>query len=241
MRRAFLFSGVTMLALVWFGPLLTAWRVSFAAHMLAHMVVVAIASPVIALGTGGISLGRLADSQQLSSRIGGERGGQTSFLPSMAGHLNSSGKTLPLSLPIVASLVELIIVWGWHAPAARSWAMASTLGTVVEQASFLAAGLFLWLSCLAAYGTGARARRFAGAVALLLTTVHMTLLGALLALAPRPLFGLEDVTCFGLTLAAGEDQQLGATIMLFVGATVYLAGGVALISGVLRTPAGSSS
>ena len=241
MRRALLFSGVTMLALVWFGPLLTAWRVSFAAHMLAHMAVVAIAAPLIALGIGSIFLGGLADSERLVLRIGERRGGESRFLLSRWRPLNSPGTVAPLSLPIVASLVELIIVWGWHAPAARSWAIASTLGTVVEQASFLAAGLFLWLSCLAVYGTGARAHRFAGAVALLLTTVHMTLLGALLALAPRPLFGLEEVTCFGLTLAAGEDQQLGATIMLFVGATVYLAGGVALISGVLRTPAGSSS
>ena len=27
-----------------------------------------------------------------------------------------------ISLPIFASLVELVVVWGWHAPAARLWA-----------------------------------------------------------------------------------------------------------------------
>jgi len=239
MTRVLIFAGLAVLSLVWFGPLLTIWRESFAAHMLAHMAVVAIAAPLIALGIGSTFPGGPVDSERLVSRTAERRGGESRFLFSLRRPLNSLGTVAPLSLPIVASLLELVVVWGWHAPAARSWAMASTLGTVVEQASFLVAGLFLWLSCLAVCN-GAIAHRFAGAVALLLTTVHMTLLGALLALAQRPLFGLEDVTCFGLTLSASEDQQLGATVMLLVGATVYLSGGVALIASVLRTASGSS-
>ena len=50
MRRAFLFLGLLTLALIWLGPLLSVWRESFAAHMLAHMGVVAIAAPLIAIG-----------------------------------------------------------------------------------------------------------------------------------------------------------------------------------------------
>ena len=49
MRRACLALGLAMLALVWLGPLLGAYRESFAAHMLAHMGVVAIAAPLLAL------------------------------------------------------------------------------------------------------------------------------------------------------------------------------------------------
>jgi putative membrane protein len=61
----------------------------------------------------------------------------------------------------------------------------------------------------------------------------MTLLGALLSLAPRPLYGLGDVTCFGLVLGAGQDQALGGVIMLMIGAAVYLAGGVFLLARLL--------
>jgi putative membrane protein len=66
--------------------------------------------------------------------------------------------------------------------------------------------------------------------------MHMTLLGVLLALAPRPLYGQGEVTCLGLTLTARQDQELGGVLMLLVGAAVYLAGGVALLARLLAAP-----
>jgi putative membrane protein len=134
-------------------------------------------------------------------------------------------------LPLLASLVELIAVWGWHAPAIRAEAEASVLVTVAEQCVFLAAGILLWWSCLVRGGD--RLHAAIGAGSLLLTSIHMTLLGALLALSPRPLYGTGDVTCFGLVLDAGSDQQLGGVVMLMIGAVVYLAGGIWLASRLL--------
>jgi putative membrane protein len=133
-------------------------------------------------------------------------------------------------------MAELVVVWGWHAPAARAWAESSILATVLEQSSFLAVGLALWTSCLAAGSAGSSAHRGAGAFGLLLTSVHMTLLGALLALSSRPLYGTAIVTCFGTTLEAGQDQQLGAVIMLMVGAVAYLVGGLVLLWRLLELP-----
>ena len=96
------------------------------------------------------------------------------------------------------------------------------------------AGLFLWITAFAA--PGERVHAATGAAALLLTSIHMTLLGALLSLSPRPLYGLDEVTCFGTVLDAGQDQQLGGIIMLIVGAVVYLAGGVALVARLVAEP-----
>ena len=198
MRRAALAGGVAVLALLWLGPLLDAWRQSFAAGMVAHMGVVAVASPLIAIG----------------------------LPPALR-----PGRQMPAALPVLASLVELLVVWGWHAPSMRSAAEASTAVTVVEQASFLVAGVLLWSTSFAA--PGERTHAAAGAAALLMTSIHMTLLGALLALSPRPLYGERQVTCFGLVLEAGQDQQIGGVIMLLVGAIVYLAGGLTLAARLL--------
>lgn len=195
MKRACLILGLLALAVIWAGPLLSAWRGSFAAHMLAHMGVVAIAAPLIAIGASG-------------------------KMPAVKP-----------SLPLIASLVELVVVWGWHAPAARSWAESSIFATVLEQVTFLVAGLLLWLTAITPASTPARDA--SGALALLLTSIHMTLLGALLSLASRPLYGIGDVTCFGLVLDAGQDQALGGVMMLMIGAVVYLAGGVFLLSRLL--------
>ncbi|CAN5865183.1 cytochrome c oxidase assembly protein [soil metagenome] len=124
--------------------------------------------------------------------------------------------------PIPASLVELLIVWGWHAPALHHAARTSTSGLFTEQAMFLLSGLLVWL---AAFGSEARrsgSRAGAGVVALLLTSMHMTLLGALLGLAPRALYGHG---------APGgpsplDEQHLGGAIMLGVGGVSYLVGGL---------------
>jgi putative membrane protein len=131
---------------------------------------------------------------------------------------------------IPASLAELAVVWAWHAPALHHGARHHAGLFVVEQASFLAAGLFLWLST---HGGGVRLRSEragSGIVALLLTFAHMTLLGALLALTPRPLYHAGGASA----LTAIADQQLGGSIMLVVGAIVYISGGLWLSHGLLR-------
>lgn len=131
--------------------------------------------------------------------------------------------------PMLASFVELVAVWFWHLPALRALADASLALSLLEQASFLAAGVLLWRVCLRP-GEG----RLAGAAGLLFTSMHMTLLGVLLALAPRPLYGEGDVSCFGISLSAAADQQIGGVVMLMVGACAYLLGGIVLLAGLLR-------
>lgn len=138
--------------------------------------------------------------------------------------------------PLTASLIELIVVWGWHLPALRALSESSAVVRMLEQACFLTAGLILWLSCFGGSGEARDERRLGGTLGLLFTTMHMTLLGALLALSPRPLYGDGFVTCFGTTLSAGEDQQVGGVVMLMVGAAVYLAGGVTLLGRTLNAP-----
>lgn len=132
--------------------------------------------------------------------------------------------------PIPMSLIELLVVWIWHAPALHHAARHSLALLAVEQASFLLSGLVVWL---AAFGgaPGERAQRGgAGVAALLLTSMHMTLLGALLALPPRPLYHAHH------TAQALDDQHMGGAIMLVAGAVAYLAGGLWLAAELLRRP-----
>lgn len=204
MKRLPLLAGLACLALIWGGPLLGQWRDSFTAHMVAHMGVVAIAAPLLALGLAGT-------------------------------RWDISGRSALFS-PLPASILDLCVVAAWHAPAMRAAATAFPLVTAAEQASFLAAGLVLWLACLGQGGTGRHERSAAGALGLLFTSIHMTLLGALLTLSPRPLYGAGEVTCFGISLSAQADQQFGGVAMLLIGAAAYMAGGLALLARVLSAP-----
>jgi putative membrane protein len=124
---------------------------------------------------------------------------------------------------IPASLVELIVVWAWHAPVLHAAARGSGAGLALEQGFFLAAGLLVWASVFGGERGRRAGRAGAGVVALLLTSMHMTLLGALLALAPRPLFAHSPGDPRIDVLA---EQHLGGVIMLAIGGCVYMAGGL---------------
>jgi putative membrane protein len=139
----------------------------------------------------------------------------------------------PVALaPIPASLVELVVVWAWHAPALHHLARHTGGGLALEQATFLASGLFVWTSAVGGAEHERRARSAGGVVALLLTSMHMTLLGALLALAPRPLYAHHGPPTPALPPL--DDQHLGGAIMLVVGGLSYLIGGLGLTAGLLR-------
>jgi putative membrane protein len=209
-------AGLIVLAAAWFGPLPALASAAFSAHMTIHLAVVAVAAPLIARGLAGSRY----DPVALAPRA---------------------------FAPILASIGEFVVVWVWHAPAFHHAARAQPLAFAAEQASFLLAGLWLWL---AVFGGGPHvrlARAATGVVALLLTSMHMTLLGALLALAPRPLYdhgrGGELFASWELMMGSSSplaDQHLGGALMLLVGGAVYLAGGLWLMVGLVRTLAPAS-
>lgn len=132
---------------------------------------------------------------------------------------------------IPASLLEFVVVWAWHAPQLHHTARRGAAGLIAEQGMFFAAGLLVWLSAFGGAVSGSAPRRASGVVALLLTSMHMTLLGALLALAPRSVYPHAG-GAFGLD--ALEDQHLGGVIMLVIGGVSYLLGGLGLMVGLLR-------
>jgi putative membrane protein len=147
------------------------------------------------------------------------------------GRLDPVRKAPALFTPIPASLAELVVVWVWHTPALHHVARYSPSGLVVEQGTFLLSGLVLWLSAFGGDDDQRRNRAAAGVLALLLTSMHMTVLGVLLALPQRPLYAHMGGVA-GLTPL--QDQHLGGAIMLLIGAASYLVGGLWLTCEVLR-------
>ena len=148
----------------------------------------------------------------------------------------------PAAFPAIPwSIAELVVVWSWHAPALHHAARTIPGGFVAEQLSFFATGLAVWLASISGPHAAARDRAGAGITALLLTSMHMTLLGALIALTPRDLYSHGTHVHAGPTsLTALDDQHLGGAIMLAIGGVAYLAGGLALATRLVRKPVGSS-
>jgi putative membrane protein len=205
-RSAWSTLGALTLGCVWFGPLPSMARHSFASHMMAHIAVVAVVAPSIVMAIAG-----------------------TRFDPV---------RRIPRALaPIPISLAELVVVWAWHVPALHRAARLEPVAFFLEQATFLCAATLLWLAALGGDREQRRLRAGAGAVALLFTSMHTTLLGALFALTSRPLLRHSEEAGHA---AAVADQQLGGVIMLLVGGAAYLAGGLWLVSVALRPEKGNS-
>ena len=137
-----------------------------------------------------------------------------------------------LMLPIAISLVDFVVVWGWHAPALHGAARSNPAVLAVEQASFAIVSLLVWGLALAGTEQTRTQAALSGALTLFFTSMHMTLLGALLGLAPRTMFDHSHHGLAGLSPLA--DQQLGGVIMLAIGGVIYLAGGLTLVARALR-------
>jgi len=127
-----------------------------------------------------------------------------------------------LRSPLVASMVEGVAVWAWHAPALHEAARESAVVGLVEHATFLATGTWLWSAALrtAAEDGG---RDLEAITSLLLTSMHMTLLGALVALSGRALYAHH-----GGAPGALLDQQVGGAVMILMGLLAYGAGALVL-------------
>ncbi len=139
-----------------------------------------------------------------------------------------------VALPVAVSVVDLVVVWGWHAPALHHASRTLPWALAAEQFSFALVSLLVWLVALASTTETRRSAALAGAMALFFTSMHMTLLGALIGLAPRPIYGHLHAA---VGMPALADQQLGGVIMLGIGGVIYLVGGLVLMARVLQRQA----
>lgn len=125
-----------------------------------------------------------------------------------------------LTRPWAATTLHGLAIWIWHWPALFDQALEHTALHRLQHFSFFMTALLFWWSVL---------RRAKGGLAvwhLFFTMVHTSVLGALIALAPRVAYHLQTADAPAFGLAPLEDQQLAGVIMWVPAETVYA--GVAL-------------
>ena len=135
-----------------------------------------------------------------------------------------------VATPLAAAMIEAVVVWGWHTPYLHHLSRSEPLLLALEQASFAAVALLVWLVAFSG-------PPLAGAITLFFTSMHMTLLGALIGLSSRPLFaGHHQHAEAWLGLTPLADQHVGGVVMLAIGGVIYLGGGLILAARALRPP-----
>jgi putative membrane protein len=201
-----------LLATVWPFDALGEW--SLAAHMAQHMLLLAVAPPLL-----------------LSAR---PRAALAAALPpdwSRALHRATQACAIaPLRSLAAATLANAAVMWGWHSPAALELALASEAVHWLMHASFLLAGLWLWTLLWQRLRDDAAGGALAGTVAIVVVMMQMGFLGALLTFSRRGLYPFYLDRAPQLGLDALADQQLAGLIMWVPSCLPYLAGAVWLLA-----------
>lgn len=124
----------------------------------------------------------------------------------------------------LAFAMEMVVVWGWHAPFLHEAAARNVWVFVVQQLSFLLVGLAVWWVGLAAQR---RKDQVTAMLGFALTLMHMTMLGVLLIMAPELIYPAD--LCLGaFGFEQLEDQRFGGVLMAAWGGLAYLVGGIVL-------------
>jgi cytochrome c oxidase assembly factor CtaG len=195
-------------------PVHTLGEILFSVHMVEHELLMAVAAPLLVLGRPLVAF-LWALPQPARRDLG-------SLSRARAAHRVWFFATSAF----VAWTVHALALWVWHLPALFEAALASELVHSLQHLSFLGAALLYWTSLL--HRRHDAEGRGVAVISLFVTTLHSSILGALLTLgtvAWYPLYGGRSAA-WGLT--AIEDQQLAGLVMWVPGGLVYMGAASAL-------------
>jgi putative membrane protein len=186
----------------------------FTAHMIEHELLMAVAAPLLVLAH---PLGTLLWGLPKSWRL---------ILASLKQKALLAWLWSWVTKPVVATIVHGIAIWAWHAPTLFREALLHEWIHRLQHGSLLVTGLVFWWSIIRC----ADIRHAQGICHLFTTSMHTSLLGAILVFSPRPWFDIQSVAAAAWGLTSLEDQQLAGLIMwipgglIYAGAALWLAG-----------------
>ncbi len=214
--RDWAFAGAMVaLAVALVSPLDAAVDRSLTLHMVQHVILIALAAPLLALAS---------PIPVLFAGLG------------LAGFLARIAARNPIATgrwtarAVVAALVQAAVMWLWHAPPLFEAALHAPVLHAAEHLTLLLSAAVAWWALFSV------PRRLRGGATLVscLAAFPGTALGAALLLAPRPWY-----PTYAARPGALGDQQLAGVVMWSFGGITYLIVAVGLFASWLSSPAGT--
>jgi putative membrane protein len=217
MLGALLFaSGWATLAITVLTPMHEIGRVVFSLHMVEHELLMAVATPLLVLARPMPVL-LWAVGRKISRWLGA------------AASSRPIGPTWTfIGSPLPATVIHGAALWLWHLPAPFQRALAGEGIHALQHASFFLSALLFWNAVLSAAPRPSRA--LSSSMALFATSVHSSILGALLTFSPRLWYpgSADPYPICGLT--RWEDQQLAGLVMWVPMGVIYLVAALWMIA-----------
>jgi putative membrane protein len=208
-RAWFFLAGMLALAVAVVSPLCRLAAELAWAHMVQHVLLVAVAPPLILLGCPLDVVTR-----NLPGLLQGAKWLRRHFPQSV------------VSL-ICSTVLYGVTIWFWHIPASYQGALLSEAVHLVLYATLLGASFWFWNAVLHGIRTGG-GQLGAGIAALFVSLLQTGLLAVLLTLSPRPWYPLMSQNSAAWGHSPLEDQQLAGLIMWVPMSFIYLGAALAL-------------
>ena len=184
----------------------------FTFHMIEHEILMAISAPLLVVAN---PVGCLLWGLPRRSRLIVGRAMRRRAVTSSWDWLSDGGH---------ATVLHGVAIWAWHAPILFDAAVTNVALHRAQHLSFFVTAVLFWWSVLRRSESGA------GAWHVFITMLHTSVLGALMALAPRVLYAAQTATAYEWGLTPLEDQQLAGIIMWIPAGTIYAGAALALLA-----------
>jgi len=215
-RRSFV-AGMAVVWLALVSPLDAMGSSLSSAHMVQHLLLTAVAAPLLVAGAPMITILRSLP-RSLTRRVHRWR-----MTPA-----GRAGRWL-LANPVAATVPSVVALWAWHVPVLYEAAVGNELVHRLEHATFVLTALVSWAAIVAA---GRRRRDRPGMAVLVLFALSLQcgILGVLLAFSRRPWYPSYATATEQWGLTPLEDQQLAGVIMWIPAGAVYMVVALVLLS-----------
>jgi putative membrane protein len=193
-EQAFFAAGLATAAAALISPLCNLSVALFSARVAQHMVLTLIAAPLIVLGRP-----ERVVAAWLGSRLPTARGSHV--------------------LTTLSGAAFAAALWTWHLPGPYDATLQNNYIYWTMHVTTFGAALVLWHQLLLRHAAQPAAALLVGFA----TATQMSLLGAVLTLAPRPLFSVHFATTWPWGLSPLQDQAFGGMIMWVPGGLLFSA------------------
>jgi putative membrane protein len=225
-RLAAFMSGLVSVLMAVASPLATLDHQSLTIHMMKHLLLMTVAAPLLLAGSPGFPL--VCGLPKL-------------FIKSHPPLANLPARWLEHRLmPVLCWLAGTAAVICWHLPAAFQLGMRFQGMHILEDASFLMAGLLFWWPIMQSSPSAERSPRWSMALYLFFATLPCDVLSAFLVFCNRLVYPQYLATAQMFNLSPLQDQECAGALMWVWVTFAYLIPAVMITMQIL-SPADSDS
>jgi cytochrome c oxidase assembly factor CtaG len=211
-------AGLATLFIALISPLDALGSALFSAHMVQHLLLIAVAAPLLVVGAPlAPLLWGLPDGARRA--VGGRW--------RLRRWVRAGWRAL--TDPLVVWALNAVALWVWHLPGLYQAALRSEAVHTFEHGSFLATALLFWWTVAHCRARG-RLSQGAGVLYLFTAAMQGGILGALMTFTPRPWYPIYESSVAAWGLTPLEDQQLAGLIMWIPSGLIYALGALVLLA-----------